>query len=167
LIYLLDTNVLIDANRDYYPLHRVAEFWEWLVFMGNKGLVKMPIEFYEEVSEGTDELAKFMRKAEVKSALLFIEEVDSSLVSKVVDDGYANNLTDDETEKLGRDPFLIAYCLKDKENRCIVTTENSKPRQQRANRHIPDVCSFFDVQCLNTFQFISELNFSTKWKSFI
>ena len=30
VLYLLDANVLIDANRDYYPIHRVPEFWDWL-----------------------------------------------------------------------------------------------------------------------------------------
>jgi len=37
LLYLLDANVLIAANRDYYPLGRVPEFWDWLVFPSVKG----------------------------------------------------------------------------------------------------------------------------------
>lgn len=35
MLYLLDANVIIDANRDYYPLERVPEFWAWLVDCGN------------------------------------------------------------------------------------------------------------------------------------
>ena len=31
MLYLLDANVFIDANRDYYPLDRFPEFWDWLV----------------------------------------------------------------------------------------------------------------------------------------
>jgi hypothetical protein len=31
LLFLLDANVLINANRDYYPIDRVPELWEWLV----------------------------------------------------------------------------------------------------------------------------------------
>ncbi|MCY4508918.1 MAG: DUF4411 family protein [Acidobacteria bacterium] len=31
MLYLLDANVLIDAHRDYYPLGRVPEFWDWLI----------------------------------------------------------------------------------------------------------------------------------------
>ena len=34
VLYLLDANVLIDANRDYYPVARVPEFWDWLLEMG-------------------------------------------------------------------------------------------------------------------------------------
>jgi hypothetical protein len=165
LIYLLDTNVFIDANRDYYPIKRIPEFWEWLVYMGEKGFVKIPIEIYEEIKEGNDNLAIWSKKPEIELALLLAEEVDESLISRIIDVGYANDLTDDEVEKLGRDPFLIAYALKDIDNRCIVTTEVSKPKMQRANRHIPDVCDGFKINWCNTFKFIDALNFSTRWKS--
>ena len=35
--YLLDANVLIDADRDYYPLGRVPEFWDWLLHQSEHG----------------------------------------------------------------------------------------------------------------------------------
>lgn len=145
MLYLLDANVLIDANRDYYPIERVPEFWEWLVYMGKNDKVKIPVEVYDEVKYGTDKLADWAKRDETKSALLFAEEADVALVSRVIDEGYANDLTEDDVEKIGRDPFLIAYAFKSKRNRVIVTTEVSKPRRIRANRHIPDVCDDFDV----------------------
>ncbi len=49
VLYLLDACVLIDANRDYYPIERVPEFWEWLLEMGKLDRIKIPQEFYEEV----------------------------------------------------------------------------------------------------------------------
>ena len=49
MLCLLDANVLIDANRDYYPIERVPEFWDWLVEMGELGRVKIPLEIYEEI----------------------------------------------------------------------------------------------------------------------
>jgi len=165
LLYLLDANVLIDANRDYYPIERVPEFWEWLENAGEKGHVKTPIEVYEEISEGKDALANWAKQEQIKTALLFQEEVDVSLVSYATDHGYASDLTDDEVEKIGRDPFLIAYALKDKGNRCLVTTEISKPKRLRANRHLPDVCADLGVGCYNTFEFLRALNFSTRWNS--
>jgi hypothetical protein len=167
LIYFLDTNVLIDANRDYYPIKRVPEFWEWIEYMGNKGFVKIPIEIYEEIKEGNDDdsLAIWAKKPEIELALLFKEAVDSSLISIVVDKGYANDLSDDEVEKLGRDPFLIAYALKDIKQRCVVTTEVSKPKKLRANRRVPDVCDTFGISWCNTFKFIDVLNFCTNWKN--
>jgi len=165
LIYLLDANVLIDANRDYYPLQRVPEFWEWLQNSGDNGQAKIPLEVYEEISYGKDDLATWLKQEHIKTALLYQEEVDVSLVAHATDQGYASDLTDDEVVKIGRDPFLIAYALKNLENRCVVTTEVSKPRRHRANRHLPDVCADLGVRCCNTFEFVRALDFSTRWNS--
>ena len=78
-------------------------------------------------------------------------------------DGYAPDLTDVEVEAIGLDPFLITYALHDRQNRCVVTTEVSKPRRTRHNRHIPDVCNTLGVQCINSFGLVRVLDFSTNW----
>jgi len=165
MLYLLDANVLIDANRDYYPIERVPEFWEWLVNMGENNNVKIPIEVLEELKEGDDILSDWVKDINISNALLLQEEAVVSSVSHVIDNGYVNDLTDDEIEKIGRDPFLISYALIDRTNRCLVTTENSKPSRIRANRHIPDVCNSVSVNCCNTFEFLRNLDFRTHWKS--
>ena len=169
-LYLLDANTLIDAKRDYYPIDRVPEFWDWLIYQGQQGKIKIPIEVYEEFYDTKDKdgemdaLATWASLVEVKEALLFGEQVEQDLVARITYGGYIKNPTDDELEKIGRDPFLISYALKDIENRCIVTTETSKPSRIGANRHIPDVCNDFNIRCINNFQMIKELNFSTNWK---
>lgn len=165
MLYMLDANVLIDANRDYYPIGRVPEFWEWIVHNGTKGHVKIPIEVYEEIKDGKDNLAKWAKDPEVNEALLLNEESDPSIVARVVNDGYAPDLTDEEVEKVGRDPFLMAYALAAPGDRCIVTTERSKPKRQRANRHLPDVCVELRIPSCNTFELVVALDFTTRWKS--
>ena len=167
MLYLLDANVLIDANRDYYPINRVPEFWDWLVHMGESGSVKIPLEIYEEIKVGSDALGNWIKLHETESALKLEEEVDVLLVSQVIDEGYAFDLTDDEVEKIGRDPFLIAYALSAPNDRCVVTTEHSRPSRQRANRHLPDVCREFGIDSYTTFEFVRNLNFSTNWRSIV
>jgi hypothetical protein len=44
-------------------------------------------------------------------ALLLEQAVDAAVVQHVVAMGYAPDLTDDEVEKIARDPFLIAYAF--------------------------------------------------------
>lgn len=161
---MLDANVLIDANRDYYPIERVPEFWGWLEHHGMAGGIKVPVEIYEEVKEGTDELAAWMKQTEVVAALRLDEEVDVELVSRAVEVGYAADLTDDETLKLGRDPFLLAYALRDPGAHCIVTTEVSKPSKQRANRHLPDVARNLGIASCTTFELTRAMNFRTDWR---
>ena len=125
MLYLIDANVLIDANRDYYPIARVPQFWDWLVVMGQQGLVKVPLEIYEEIIVGNDALTSWLK--DNKNAILLGESVSANMVANVVDRGYANDLTDDELLKMGNDPFLIAYALADRNRRCVVTTEASRP----------------------------------------
>ena len=92
------------------------------------------------------------------------EEAVVELVTRVTEQGYASDLTDDQVLKIGRDPFLVAYALVDVENRSVVTTEHSSPKRRRANRKLPDVCDDFSVQCINTFALIQELDFRTGWR---
>jgi len=169
MLHLLDANVVITAHNLYYPIDSVPEFWTWLVHKGGAGDLKMPLENYEEVKDGgTDEekdlLFAWIKSEEVKAAILFDETVDSDLVARVINDGYAPDLTDDEVVQIGRDPFLIAYALASPADRCVVTTEVSKPRMQRQNRRIPDVCTTMGVVCSNTFEMTKALGFKTGWQ---
>jgi hypothetical protein len=72
----------------------------------------MPLEMYEEVLEGRkegDELLDWVKKDAIRKALLFDEASNADFVRKVVREGYGNALTNDEVEKIGRDPFLISF----------------------------------------------------------
>lgn len=161
---------MIDAKRDYYPISRVPEFWDWIIYQGNQGKLKIPIEVYEEFSDTQDKdgekdsLALWAEQKEVRDSLLLNEDAEQDLVARITYGGYVANPTDDELKRIGRDPFLLSYALKDIENRCIVTTETSKPSRVGANRHIPDVCRDFHIRCINNFQMIKEMDFSTNWK---
>lgn len=165
MIYLLDANVLIDANRDYYRIGSVDEFWEWLIHHGEQGSIKIPEEIYEEIKVGNDDLSAWAKENETEAALKLDEEVNVDLVRQVSDEGYAPDLSDIDLQKIERDPFLIAYALVNPAERIIVTTENSKPSRLRANRHVPDVGNQFGIQSINTYELTKLLRFSTKWKT--
>lgn len=164
MLYLLDANVLIDAHRDYYPISRVPEFWDWLEHHGEQGNIKIPGEIWEEVTDGTGKLVEWMKRDGTELALRIEVELDASEVSYVVGEGYASDLRDHEVEKLGRDPFLVAYALAIEDDCTVVTTEASKPSRQRANRHLPDVCQDVDIESCNTFELTRRLDFRTSWR---
>jgi hypothetical protein len=149
-LYLLDANVLINANRDYYPVDAVPEYWAWLVALARKGVIKMPLETFEELKGGNPErdvLRGWANDAEVASVLR----------------EYATDLTDIEIGEIGKDPFLIAHGLVDTVNRVVVSAETSAPGKKRANRRVPDVCRGLGVRCINAFDLNRELNFRTDW----
>ncbi len=170
MLYLLDANTLIDAKRDYFQFERVPEFWDWLQNQGDIGKIKVPLEIYEEFEEARradgsrDELSEWAARPKVRDALLLSEDADPGLVAFVTATGYASDLTEDEIEKIGRDPFLIAYAKADLGNRTIVSTEVSKPSRTRANRRVPDVCRAMGIRCINNFNMLNELDFRTGWR---
>ena len=103
ILYLLDANVLITANRDYYPVKRVPEFWAWLEHHAAADRVKMPAEILHEVKrgprrKGMDDLLDWLRKDSVKDALVLNQQPDPRLVRRVIEHGYAPDLREDEIQ---------------------------------------------------------------------
>ena len=85
MLYLLDANVLIRAHADYYGIDRVPQFWDWLLHHGAEGRIKIPLEIYDEMEDGGrprpgDLLLPFLRRADVKRALILGEEVNPDLL---------------------------------------------------------------------------------------
>ena len=66
--------------------------------------MKVPTEMYEEVLEGhDDELLEWVKNDSVRAALELQEISKPEAVQRVMKDGYADDLTDVELEKIGRD----------------------------------------------------------------
>jgi hypothetical protein len=165
MLYLVDANVVIAAKDTYYAVDQVPEFWSWIIHESKNGNIKIPFEILEEISPGNDEKHPFYAWRKDKKhveALQLDGEVDKVTLQQVIEQGYAPDLTDDELLAIGKDPFIIAYALMEKE-RSVVTIEVSAPAKTRKNRRIPDVCAQFGVRCINTFQMTRELGFSTRW----
>lgn len=171
MLYLIDANVLIDAQRDYYARDRVPQFWDWLLHHAANGNIKMTRENLEEILDSKDSekgkvdpLVVWCGDSKVQKVLVLEETAYTELVQDVTANGYANDLKDDEILTIGRDPFLIAAALANNEERIVVTTEVSQPKKERANKKVPDVCRLLGVKCVNTFALVRELNFSTDWE---
>lgn len=150
-LHLLDANVLIRAHADYYPLDRIPQFWEWLIAMVKAGRVKMPREIYDAVAKSSDLLGQWLRRPDVRKAIILAEPADMAAVQLVISQGYAPDLNDIELLALTRDPFPVTAALGGPE-RVVVTREVSKPKRIRANRKVPDVCAALGIQWINDFE---------------
>jgi hypothetical protein len=167
-MHLIDANILITAHNTYYPTNRIPEFWSWILNKAQAGLVKMPLEMIEEVQGGTGDAEKdllfdWLQQDGVIPVLRLEEEVDPHHLQKVLDDGYGQNLTDVDIEKIGRDPFIMAYAMASPADRHVVSNEISRPNAQGANRKIPDICKQFGLSSCNAFRLIRQLDFKTAW----
>lgn len=152
-LYLLDANTLIEAKNQYYPFDRVPEFWGWLLHQGSLNVLKMLTETHDEISNKTtpkdnrDELSLWSVSEKFSHSLLLDEEVDREKVAQIIYGGYESQPTEDDLEKMGKDPYLLAYGLVDTNDRVIVTVERSKPTRKGANKKIPDVAKEFGIRC--------------------
>jgi hypothetical protein len=132
--------------------------------MGRAGQVKIPVEQYDEITDGNDELVEWCDQQETREALLLDEQAVPATVRLVTERGYAADLNEYEVQQIGRDSFLISYALTNLGQRTVVTFENSSPAKQRANRKVPDVCAAFGIPCCNLYRMIVALDFSTDWR---
>ena len=165
MLYILDSNVLIDADRDYYPIHRVPEFWNWILHHCRRGNIKIPVEIFNEVvplgTSRKDRLTEWMKNN--RSVLILSETASGTVIDQVIRLGYTSNPTAADLEKMGQDPCLLSYAYRYNDERTVVTTERSRPGAHGVNRKIPDVCDSLNLRWIHTYGFIRELNFRTSW----
>jgi Domain of unknown function (DUF4411) len=110
VLYLLDADTVIRADSTYYPLKRFPVFWQWLRHNGSAGIIKIPMEQFEEIVAGTGALVDWLEDQANGEALLFAEEADPDLVAAVTADGYAPDLNEAELVAVGL-PFLSRMAL--------------------------------------------------------
>ena len=126
--------------------------------MAEAARVKMPVEIYDEAAGSPDLLGHWLRRPEVRRAIVLGEPTDMAFVQLVIANGYASDLSDVEIMKFGRDPFLVA-ATEGLPDRVVVTREVARPAAQRANRKLPGVCATIGVRCINDFQLWWSLDF--------
>ena len=161
MLYLLDANVLILAQNTYYEFRRVNQYWDWMKFQAEEGRVKIPKQILHEVAEKKDFVADWTK--EYRSVLILDEQVDFNLLDLVITEGYARDLTDEEIEHVGKDPFLIAYALKNAEKRIVVTAERHSTKLKRHKRRIPNVCDDLGIMNCDQWKLGRDLDFRTDW----
>jgi hypothetical protein len=85
MLYLLDADTLIRADRTYYPLKRFPVFWDWLLHHSGAGNIKVPQEQFDEVVVGRGELVDWLSDKARKDSMLLPGAVDPGLVTQVIE----------------------------------------------------------------------------------
>ncbi len=86
MLYLLDANVLITANRYYYEIDRIPQFWDWILHHASNDSIKIPTKVIDEVLRGTDKLSQWVKSN--RGILELDEEVDARDWSETLTMGY-------------------------------------------------------------------------------
>ena len=159
-MYIFDASVLIRANNEYYPMDRFWQVWEWLEKQAIDGNLKIPFEIFQELLNYNDNLSEWSTKR--RGSLVIDEDVVN--LERTISDGYGFTAmpTEEQLDKMGRDPFLLSYCLNDFPNRIAVSHESSKPSRMNANMKIPDACGKLGIPHRTLSMVLKELGFFEK-----
>jgi len=144
MIYVFDSNSLIDLFKHYYP-SRFPSLWEKfdaLVLSENITSVR---EVANEITQMDDRLSGWTKSNKI------IFPISSPDELRIVAEIFRNNHFQANIRKKERlqgkavaDPFVIAKA-RIVENGCVVTQETAKENAAK----IPNICQAFDVHYLN------------------
>jgi len=154
-IYCLDTNVLIQAWREYYSPKFCPDYWAVLNELGTQGRIFIPEMVYDEITRTEDDLLEWLKKSKIP-----IRKIDEP-VTKCLQSIYDNNpihkfLVDNTKARSLADPWVIAHAINEKAT--VVTKEGKVTALNSKKIKIPNVCDNMDIRWINDFKLIHELD---------
>lgn len=158
-IYVLDTNVFIEAARRYYAFDIAPAFWRALVEHAERGRLLSIDRVKKEIVLGNDELKRWTR-GDFHSRFASTTDADiTEAYSRIVTWVYGQRQFTDAAKAefadiKGVDGWVIAYAMA---KRCVVVTHEQFNPDIRRKVPIPNVCREFGVQYVDTFQMLREL----------
>jgi len=154
-MYLLDSNVFIEAHQRHYGFDFVPGFWDWLHLGHQQGKLASIEKIREELEAGTSEdaLKDWVRNR--KGLFLPIDaavQPSFQLLSAwAMDPSHRYTPAARATFMGGGDYQLIAYAHT--HGHLVVTHEQSRPEAKRTIQ-IPDACQALGVDCIDPFKML-------------
>ena len=154
--YWLDSNVFIEGKKGPYGFDIAPRFWNMLDELIDADIVSCPALVYSELQNVQDDLSTWAK--ERRRTSLFVEPSEAVQrtfreVIAYVMQHYPENQS--RRRFLDRaDPWVIAHAIA--QGGAVVSLEGSDPDTSK-KVNIPNVCSHFNVTCVNTYQMLREL----------
>ncbi len=161
-LYLLDTNVFVEAYRRYYGLDLCPGFWDSIAHYCEEGRLLSIDRVRDEIHEG-DALDKWIKQA---PEYFFVSTADEAVIQN-----YRQLMVNvQENEQYleyakanfasGADGWLIAYAAAHQLN---VVTHEARDPNIRKKVPIPNVADWFNIDCIDTFDMLRGLEVQFGW----
>lgn len=157
--YWVDADVLIVANRDFYPLGISHGFWLWMDKLVADGVLVSTRRCFNEVITGRDKedlLLKWMQRHK-KELCLPIHPAAEGIAKEIAEWVWTSTRYPSH-QKLhfykGGDAWLIASAKQD--GGTVLSNEANVDLLSKRVK-IPDVCNQFQVRCRTMIQMIKEV----------
>lgn len=145
--YSVDTSILITAWRDLYPIDLFPSLWEEFARLIENREALISDEVYLEIGGRDDGLHEWATP--YKDAFEPLSDDVQTATTEVLSE--FPRLVNTAKFRDRADPFVIAVARV--HETCVVTNEGTGSERKP---HIPDVCSYFGIRCINLLQFLRE-----------
>jgi Domain of unknown function (DUF4411) len=154
MMYLLDSNVFIQAKNEYYGFDIVPAFWVWLIAANQAGTVFSIGKVRDELLDYEDELSDWAR-ARDQAAGFFLEPDDAVLegLKDVAQWAQTQAFTPGAVNEFlsSADFYLVAHAFV--HGHTAVTQEVYEPAITRRIK-IPNACQGLGVPWMNTYNML-------------
>ena len=159
-VFVLDSNVFMEASRRYYAFDLVPAFWEVLADQAMNGRVLSVDRVRDEIARGQDALTDWangnFREWFASTDGPDVLEAYRQLMT------WANSHTQftraavaEFAQQRNADAWVVAFSMA--RTHTVVTHEQFDPNVRR-RVPIPNVCQHFDVHYLDTFRMLRDLS---------
>lgn len=152
-MYLLDSNVFIEAKNRYYAFDIAPVFWSWLdeLFSGDARIIT---NVRDEILDGSDELADWMKVRKDEAWILDVDDEKTQLAftdlaNEVSSANYKASAINDFLSRA--DPWIVA---KAQVEQATIVTHEQLDLGARRKIPLPNPCQSRAITCLNTFDFL-------------
>lgn len=160
-MYLLDSNVFIEAKNRYYADDIFPGFWKWIDLAAKQKTAHSITQVYDELKDGEDALAKWVRARNSNGLFLDVGDESTQIEFRKIANYVSKNAQFNDHAKLsflkGADPWLIA---KAKSEKATVVTHELLNNNSKKSIKIPNICKYFQIPYMNTFEMLRELTVS-------
>ena len=170
-LFVLDTNIFIDAHRRFYAFDLCPGFWECLEYYCREGKVRSIDQVRDEIvydedqllDQLPDQLAEWVNQA---PAELFVSTAEQSVLNAFTE---MNNwvLGNEQFQPQAREEFahqadgwVAAYASV--HNAIVITHEVFRKKAKR-RVPLPNLCQQFGIVYQNTFEMLRELKVRFDW----
>ena len=163
-LFVLDTNVFVEAHRRYYAQDLCPGFWDCLTHYCNEGRVLSIDRVRDEMLSNQDQLSDWANQAPND---LFVSSAEPEVVNAFTDMmGWVQRneqfLPEAKVEFASvADGWLAAYA---RVHSAVVVTQEIYSPGVRKRVPLPNVCRQFGVDYRDTFEMLRELEARFDWK---
>lgn len=162
-VFVLDTNILVEAHRRYYAMDLCPGFWKSMLHFTESGRIVSIDRVRQELRRQDDALTEWTRTTPDQlfrtTGIQEIADVYRELMDWVWQETRFRMQAKTDFA-MAADGWVATYA---KVYRGVVVTHERRSPQAKRRVPLPDLCDRFRIPCKDTFEMLRELGVVFEW----